>query len=92
MEELHGELQQCYGAVRYRRSVETPPDLRRERQQAPHGPIPLQKVKRAGADPFATAGATPPGTAPLRSDTPPDATTAARPMARIAAPAVAVPR
>jgi len=69
MEELYADLQQCYGTVRYRRSIDTPPDLRRERQSAPEGPIPLQKVKRPGADPFGAAGATPP--AVLRNDTPP---------------------
>jgi len=68
MEELYNELQQCYGSVRYRRSLDTPPDLRRERQA---GPIPLQKVKRPGADPFGAATDTPPGTPALRETTPP---------------------
>jgi serine/threonine protein kinase len=58
MEELFHELQQCYGSVRYRRSLEqsgppapTPaqaPDAGAGRQP---GPIPLQKVKRPSSDP-----------------------------------------
>ncbi|MEA2698069.1 MAG: eukaryotic-like serine/threonine-protein kinase [Myxococcales bacterium] len=45
MEELYDELQRCYGSVRYRRSLETPPPWVRNKVQTP---IPLQKVKRQG--------------------------------------------
>jgi serine/threonine protein kinase len=44
MEELYDELQRCYGSVRYRRSLETPPPWVRNQPT----PIQLQKVKRPG--------------------------------------------
>jgi serine/threonine-protein kinase len=66
MEELFRELQQCYGTVRYRRSVEAPRD---DKEITRPGPIPLQKVKRPGAEPQAT-GPTPPGTIALRPSRP----------------------
>ena len=67
MEELYRELQQCYGSVRYRRSVQPPRD---DMEITRPGPIPLQKVKRPGGDPQAT-GTTPPGTIALRPSRPP---------------------
>jgi serine/threonine protein kinase len=60
MEELARELQSCYGSVRYRRSLQGPPQ---DKEITRPGPIPLQKVKRA--DPIPT-GTTPPGTIALR--------------------------
>jgi serine/threonine protein kinase len=65
MEELVRELQRCYGSVRYRRSLEAPPQ---DKEITRPGPIPLQKVKRAN-DPAAT-GTTPPGTIALRPNRP----------------------
>jgi serine/threonine protein kinase len=62
MEELHKELQQCYGSVRYRRSLESAPEAERARQD----PIPLQRLKRVGSDPrLGAGGATPPETGAL---------------------------
>jgi serine/threonine protein kinase len=67
MDELFHELQQCYGSVRYRRSLEPA-----ENEGARHAPIPLQKVKRPGGDSgadFAVPGyPTPPATTPVRPD------------------------
>ena len=60
MEELVRELQHCYGSVRYRRSLQAPPQ---DKEITRPGPIPLQKVKRADALP---TGTTPPGTIALR--------------------------
>jgi serine/threonine-protein kinase len=57
MDELYEELQQCYGSVRYRRSLEPP------RRSAPASapPIPLQKVKRVGSGQQQSSGVpTPP--------------------------------
>jgi serine/threonine-protein kinase len=56
MDELYEELQQCYGSVRYRRSLEPP-----RRTAMASGPIPLQKVKRAGSGQLQSSGVpTPP--------------------------------
>ena len=69
MEELFYELQQCYGSVRYRRSLESPEaeDLYDVPQVHTTGPIPLQRLKPSipGAAPVAS---TPPGTPQLRQD------------------------
>jgi len=46
MEELYDELQRCYGSVRYRRSLESPPPWMRNNGQPT--PIPLQNVKKPG--------------------------------------------
>jgi serine/threonine-protein kinase len=64
MEELFYELQQCYGSVRYRRSLESPEaaDLYEVPQVQTTGPIPLQKLKPG------VAVTTPPGTPQLRQD------------------------
>jgi serine/threonine-protein kinase len=48
MEEVFDELQQCYGSVRYRRSLESRP-----------APIPLQKVKLRVSGPLPVGGTTP---------------------------------
>jgi serine/threonine protein kinase len=80
MEELYDELQQCYGSVRYRRSLEgkaaaeggvEPQPQVHDARMTP-GPIRLQKVKRTGSGPQPGAGgtATPPGTPQLRHDQP----------------------
>ena len=66
MEELARELQRCYGSVRYRRSLQAPPQ---DKEITRPGPIPLQKVKRPITDPVA-AGSTPPGTIALRPSPP----------------------
>jgi hypothetical protein len=72
MEELFYELQQCYGSVRYRRSLESPEAT--DLYEVPHvqtsGPIPLQRVK-PGAPPGGVLPGTvttPPGTPQLRHD------------------------
>jgi serine/threonine protein kinase len=68
MDELFSELQTCYGAVRYRRSIRTQqPEPDKEITRP--GPIPLQKVKRPFADPTANRS-TPPGTIALRPPSP----------------------
>jgi serine/threonine protein kinase len=64
MEELYRELQQSYGSVRYRRSLETAPQ---DKEITRPGPIPLQKqkAKRPNFEP-PSPGSTPPGTLALR--------------------------
>jgi hypothetical protein len=62
MEELVRELQRSYGAVRYRRSLQTP---REDKEITRPGPIPLQQKTKRPANPIAT-GSTPPGTIALR--------------------------
>jgi serine/threonine protein kinase len=61
MQEVLEELQQCYGSVRYRRLLDPP-------RQPQSGPIPLQRIKRAGSGQQASGISTPPGTPQLRSD------------------------
>jgi serine/threonine-protein kinase len=85
MEEVFDELQQCYGSVRYRRSLESRP-----------APIPLQKVKLRVSGPLPVGGTTPgplagaatppPGVPSLRpgSATPPGAGAAVPAPARAA--------
>src|SRR5215831_5433797 len=71
MEELFDELQQCYGSVRYRRSLEAPEayDGQDVRNVQITGPIPLQRFKSRGSDPGSPpAVSTPPGTPQLRND------------------------
>src|SRR4029078_13083912 len=60
MEELKDELQQCYGSVKYRRSLEA----------RATGPIPVQKVKPrlSGSGPVLGGASTPPGVTQLRPD------------------------
>jgi serine/threonine protein kinase len=70
MEEMYDELQQCYGSVRYRRSLEARAADGDIREVRITGPIPLQKLK-AHASTSGTIGggiATPPGTPQLRND------------------------
>ena len=50
MEELYDALQQCYGSVRYRRSLEGP----MTRAAGAGTPMPLQKVKRAASGTIVT--------------------------------------
>src|SRR5262249_22197434 len=70
MEEMFYELQQCYGSVRYRRSLETHEAA--DMYDVPHvqtsGPIPLQRVKPGMATPPGGPATTPPGTPQLRQD------------------------
>jgi serine/threonine-protein kinase len=60
MEELKDELQQCYGSVKYRRSLEA----------RATGPIPLQKVKSrlSGSGPVLGGTSTPPGGSQVKPD------------------------
>lgn len=71
MEELFYELQQCYGSVRYRRSLEAAEP--RDPFEVPSGPIPQPRMRSRGGDgvfgaappPLTTP---PPGTPQLRTD------------------------
>jgi serine/threonine protein kinase len=62
MEELVRELQRSYGSVRYRRSLQTPPQ---DKEITRPGPIPLQQKAKRPVSPIAP-GSTPPGTIALR--------------------------
>ena len=62
MEELVRELQRSYGSVRYRRSLQAPPQ---DKEITRPGPIPLQQKAKRPVNPSAT-GSTPPGTIALR--------------------------
>jgi serine/threonine-protein kinase len=82
MDELHRELQQCYGTVRYRRSQDPPPP-EVAAIPTPMGlpPIQLERVKRPGSDPAGRTIATPPGANTVRPEWPAAAAPAPRPPA-----------
>jgi serine/threonine protein kinase len=64
MEELHEELQRCYGSVRYRRSIER--ERERERDLAAEE---IAVPRRPGSKQVSGTITTPPGTPQLRTDT-----------------------